>query len=62
MDVDLRGTFLMSQAIVPHFKEQRSGVIVNMASTNGLQGEIYYAHYNSILARRHPGMGRYAPP
>jgi NAD(P)-dependent dehydrogenase (short-subunit alcohol dehydrogenase family) len=50
MNVDLKGTFLMSQAIVPHFKEQRSGVIVNMASTNGLQGEIYYAHYNAAKA------------
>ncbi len=47
MNVDLKGTFLMTQAIVPHFKEQRSGVIVNMASTNGLAGEIYYAHYNA---------------
>ena len=47
MNVDLKGTFLMTQAVVPHFKEQRSGVIVNMASTNGLAGEIYYAHYNA---------------
>ncbi len=47
MNIDLKGTFLMTQAIVPHFKEQRSGVIVNMASTNGLAGEIYYAHYNA---------------
>ena len=47
MNVDLKGTFLMTQAVVPHFKEKRSGVIVNMASTNGLQGEIYYAHYNA---------------
>ena len=47
INVDLKGTFLMSQAVVPHFKEKRSGVIVNMASTNGLAGEIYYAHYNA---------------
>jgi 3-oxoacyl-[acyl-carrier protein] reductase len=47
MNVDLKGTFLMTQAAVPHFKEQRSGIIVNMASTNGLAGEIYYSHYNA---------------
>jgi 3-oxoacyl-[acyl-carrier protein] reductase len=47
MNIDLKGTFLMSQAVVPHFKEKRSGVIVNMASTNGIAGEIHYAHYNA---------------
>ncbi len=50
MNVDLKGTFLMTQALVPHFKEQRSGVIVNLASTNGLAGELYYAHYNAAKA------------
>ena len=47
MDVDLKGTFLMTQAVVPHFKARRSGVIVNMASTNGVTGELFYAHYNA---------------
>lgn len=47
MNVDLKGTFLMCQAVTPHFKEQGSGIIVNMASTNGIAGEIYYAHYNA---------------
>jgi 3-oxoacyl-[acyl-carrier protein] reductase len=50
MNVDLKGTFLMTQAVVPHFKEQGSGVIVNLASTNGLAGELYYAHYNAAKA------------
>jgi 3-oxoacyl-[acyl-carrier protein] reductase len=50
MNVDLKGTFLMTQAVVPHFREKRSGVIVNMASTNGLAGEIYYSHYNAAKA------------
>jgi 3-oxoacyl-[acyl-carrier protein] reductase len=40
----------MCQAAVPHFKEKRAGVIVNMASTNGLAGEIYYSHYNAAKA------------
>jgi 3-oxoacyl-[acyl-carrier protein] reductase len=47
MNVDLKGTFLMCQAVVPHFKEKGAGVIVNMASTNGIAGEIHYAHYNA---------------
>jgi NAD(P)-dependent dehydrogenase (short-subunit alcohol dehydrogenase family) len=47
MNVDLKGTFLMCQAIVPYFKQKKSGIIVNMASTNGIAGEIYYAHYNA---------------
>jgi len=50
MNVDLKGTFLMSQAVVPHFKAQQSGVIVNMASTNGLAGERNYSHYNAAKA------------
>jgi NAD(P)-dependent dehydrogenase (short-subunit alcohol dehydrogenase family) len=50
MRVDLKGTFLMTQALVPYFKERRSGIIVNMASTNGLAGEIYYSHYNAAKA------------
>jgi 3-oxoacyl-[acyl-carrier protein] reductase len=47
INVDLKGTFLMCQAVVPHFKEKRSGVIINMASTNGIAGEINYTHYNA---------------
>ena len=47
MNVDLKGTFLMTQALVPYFKEQHAGIVVNMASTNGLSGEIYYSHYNA---------------
>jgi 3-oxoacyl-[acyl-carrier protein] reductase len=47
MNVDLKGTFLMTQAVVPLLKAQRSGAIVNLASTNGLAGEPNYAHYNA---------------
>jgi 3-oxoacyl-[acyl-carrier protein] reductase len=50
MNVDLKGTFLMCQAVAPHFKEKKAGVIVNMASTNGLAGEWGYAHYNAAKA------------
>jgi 3-oxoacyl-[acyl-carrier protein] reductase len=47
MNVDLRGTFLMTQAAVPLMKAQGSGAIVNLASTNGVAGERNYAHYNA---------------
>ena len=47
MNVDLKGTFLMTQAAVPLLKAQQSGAIVNLASTNGLAGERNYAHYNA---------------
>jgi NAD(P)-dependent dehydrogenase (short-subunit alcohol dehydrogenase family) len=47
LDINLKGTFLMCQAVIPLFKEQIAGVIVNMSSTNGLVAELEYAHYNS---------------
>jgi 3-oxoacyl-[acyl-carrier protein] reductase len=47
MNVDLKGTFLMTQAALPLFKAQQSGIVVNLASTNGLAGERNYAHYNA---------------
>lgn len=34
-DVNLKGSFLMSQAAVPYFKENGGGVIVNISSTYG---------------------------
>ncbi len=50
LDINLKGTFLMCQAVAPHFMDKKSGVIVNMSSTNGLAGEIGYAHYNAAKA------------
>lgn len=35
-DVNLRGTFLMTQACGPYFKENNIGVIVNISSTYGI--------------------------
>jgi NAD(P)-dependent dehydrogenase (short-subunit alcohol dehydrogenase family) len=50
LDINLKGTFLMCQAVAPHFMEKKAGVIVNMSSTNGIAGEIGYAHYNASKA------------
>ncbi|MGA8617227.1 MAG: SDR family NAD(P)-dependent oxidoreductase [Candidatus Sulfotelmatobacter sp.] len=38
MDVNLKGTFLMSKAALPHMIEQRRGVIINNSSGWGVAG------------------------
>jgi NAD(P)-dependent dehydrogenase (short-subunit alcohol dehydrogenase family) len=38
MDVNLKGTFLMSKAVLPHMIEQRRGVIINNSSGWGIAG------------------------
>jgi NAD(P)-dependent dehydrogenase (short-subunit alcohol dehydrogenase family) len=49
--VNLRGSFLVAQAVARAMVEQtRGGSIINMASTNGLGGEVDYAHYNAAKA------------
>jgi 3-oxoacyl-[acyl-carrier protein] reductase len=45
--VNLRGMFLVAQAVGRHMAQRRAGVIINMSSTNGIAGEEDYAHYNS---------------
>ena len=38
LDVNLKGTFLMSRAVIPHMLSRRSGQIINMASVSGKRG------------------------
>ncbi|QCI64284.1 SDR family NAD(P)-dependent oxidoreductase [Phreatobacter stygius] len=38
MDVNMRGTYQMTQAVVPAMRAQRSGSIVNMSSASGQRG------------------------
>jgi NAD(P)-dependent dehydrogenase (short-subunit alcohol dehydrogenase family) len=46
--VNLRGMFLVGQAVAHVMVEQATGgAIINMASTNGLGAEADYAHYNT---------------
>ncbi len=45
--VNLRGMFLVAQAVAKLMAERGRGVIVNMASTNALGGEEEFAHYNA---------------
>lgn len=48
LDVNLRGQFLVAQHVARTMIERgRGGAVVNMASTNALEGEAGYAHYNA---------------
>ncbi len=48
--MNLKGHFLVAQAVAREMVKARSGVIVNMCSTNGLVGEANYAPYNASKA------------
>jgi 3-oxoacyl-[acyl-carrier protein] reductase len=47
IDVNLTGMFIVAQAVAGRMVARRRGVILNMASKNGLDGEAGYAHYNA---------------
>jgi 3-oxoacyl-[acyl-carrier protein] reductase len=48
--INLTGVFLCSQVVAMEMKDQESGAIVNMGSTNGILGEEGLAHYNASKA------------
>jgi 3-oxoacyl-[acyl-carrier protein] reductase len=50
LDVNLKGTFLFTNAVVPIMRKQQSGKIINIASTAGQRGEVYYSHYAASKA------------
>jgi len=47
IDVNLTGMFYVSQSVCRYMAERGKGVVINMSSKNGLDGEAGYAHYNS---------------
>lgn len=47
IDINLTGMFFVAQSVCLRMSARRKGVVVNMASKNGLDGEFGYAHYNS---------------
>ncbi len=48
LEVNLRGAFVVAQAVARRMVARgRGGAIINMSSTNGLAGEVRYAHYNA---------------
>ena len=47
LEINLTGMFIVSQEIARRMVARRRGVIVNMSSKNGIDGESGYAHYNA---------------
>ncbi len=45
IEVNLDGTFYMTNAVVPHMKKRRYGRIINLSSTAGQRGEAFHSHY-----------------
>jgi NAD(P)-dependent dehydrogenase (short-subunit alcohol dehydrogenase family) len=50
MDVNAKGTFLVTQALLPHMRARRYGRIVNIASIGGKHGAQAQAHYSASKA------------
>jgi 3-oxoacyl-[acyl-carrier protein] reductase len=47
IDINLTGSFFVAQAVCQSMALRKKGVVVNMSSKNGLDGEFGYAHYNA---------------
>lgn len=45
IDVNIKGCFYMTGAVVPHMKKRRSGSIIFVSSTAGQRGEAWHSHY-----------------
>jgi len=45
IDINLKGAWLVARRVVPIFKEQKSGVIINNSSIAGLRGMNRLSHY-----------------
>lgn len=50
LDVNLSGTFYVAQAVCKYMAGRKGGSVLNMASKNGLDGELGHAHYNASKA------------
>jgi len=50
LNTDLKGYFNFIRAIAPHFREQKSGRIVNVTSINGLRGKFGQSNYAAAKA------------
>ena len=52
LDVNLRGTLNMSQAVIPHMRERKSGKLINMSSVSAQRGGGIFGgpHYSAAKA------------
>lgn len=50
IDINLTGMFNVAQLVARQMATQGGGVILNMASKNGITAEVKYAHYNASKA------------
>ena len=50
LDVNAKGTFLVTQALLPHMRERKYGRIINIASIGGKHGAPLQAHYSASKA------------
>ena len=50
LDINLTGAFYVAQSVCRHMAERKRGVVLNMSSKNGLDGEFGHAHYNASKA------------
>jgi NAD(P)-dependent dehydrogenase (short-subunit alcohol dehydrogenase family) len=49
-DVNMKGVFLCSRAVIPYMKERKYGKIISIASILALRGAPFYAHYGATKA------------
>ena len=47
MDVNARGVYLVTRAVVPHMMKQRYGKIVNISSRSGKSAQALFSHYGA---------------
>lgn len=47
LDINLTGIFFVAQAVCKYMAKRKKGVVLNMASKNGMAGEFGYTHYDS---------------
>jgi 3-oxoacyl-[acyl-carrier protein] reductase len=50
LDINLTGAFYVAQTVCRYMAGRRRGVVLNMSSKNGLDGEFGHAHYNASKA------------
>jgi NAD(P)-dependent dehydrogenase (short-subunit alcohol dehydrogenase family) len=50
IDTNLKGVFLCNRAVVPYFKQQKKGKIINIASIAGRRASDWIPHYSASKA------------